>query len=159
MLQLINAKENPAAFQNLFNLYIHELSRYNSWLGTQLDENGVYLAESVQNYLTSDIFESYCILVQNFPIGFAVFSSEKEENQWYHDVEEIFLIHTSRHQGIAEQICIDFWKRNIGIGTLHVLPENEPAIRFWERLLKQCGFQYSKERKDGMLVYHFPLSK
>lgn len=154
---LVNAAENPAAFQNMFNLYAHELSLYNTWLGTKLDENGNYLANIVKSYIEDDGYKSYCITENSRPIGLAVFSSELDDGVWYHDVEELFLINTERHKGAAERLCKEFWSSCRGIGTLHVLSENENAIRFWEKLLTECKYNFTKTSEDAMVVYRFPL--
>lgn len=156
-MELIVAKNMRQAFQNMFNLYAHELSQYNVWLGTQINIEGNYLADAVSEYIDSDCFESYCIMEDNIPIGMAVFSSSLEEGEWYHDIEEIFLVNTSRHKGIIKKICLDFWNRNTGTGTLHVLAGNSKAICYWEKLLEYCKYSYQKKVKDGMVAYHFHI--
>lgn len=55
-MELIKAENMKAAFQNMFNLYAHELSLYNPWLSTQLDTNGNYLSKQVDDYLCEEQF-------------------------------------------------------------------------------------------------------
>ena len=50
-MKLVKAVTMEKAFINLFNIYAHELSRYNPWLGTQIDLDGNYLSEDVKQYL------------------------------------------------------------------------------------------------------------
>lgn len=93
------------------------------------------------------------------PIGLVVFSSENDNGEWYHDIEELFLINTARHKNTAQKIAVDFWNEKSGIGTLHILKDNKNAVRFWEKLLKINGYEYTKKDEGNMLAYHFPLKK
>ena len=44
-MELIRASEMKKAFGSLFNIYAHELSKYNPWIGTQINSEGIYLSE------------------------------------------------------------------------------------------------------------------
>lgn len=156
-MELIAAAENKSAFQSMFNLYAHELSEYNPSLGLRIDGDGNYLADAVADYINGD-FAAYVVTDDGRPIGLAVFSSEEDGGVVYNDVEEMFLIKTSRHRGIAERLCVDFWQRSSGIGTLHVLPENTSALHFWEKLLTDSGYSFTRENENGMTVFRFALS-
>lgn len=158
-VELIKADMKRSVFVNLFNLYAFELSEYNPSLDGQIDENGNYLSEAVSQYIDGSGFSSYCIFNGERPIGIAVFSSEEDGGELYHDIEEIFLLKTSRHKGIAEKLCLDFWDKNSGTGTLHVLSENKTALRFWDKLLESGGYVPEKHTDSGMTVYHFPLER
>ena len=86
-----------------------------------------------------------------------MFSSEKDDGVVYNDIEEIFLVKTSRRKGLAERICVDFWQGCTGIGTLHVLPNNVSAICFWDKLLSKCGYAFTRCDEGSMTVYRFKL--
>ena len=73
-MQLIEATEMKKAFVSLFNIYAHELSKYNPWLGSQINQDGNYLAEQVEQWMTDSSVEAFCITEGDSPIGFVVFS-------------------------------------------------------------------------------------
>lgn len=157
-MNLMKATDMPKAFTNLFNLYAHELSKYNPWIGTQINEEGDYLTEAIHDYIYNSEHESYCIVEKNKPIGFVVFSYEdnKEEDICY--IAEIFLLNTSRGKGICETICKDFWMKNKGTCILHVLKENQVAVTYWEKLISKSGYTYDKDEHDEqMLMYEIHL--
>lgn len=157
-MELIKALNMEKAFINLFNIYAHELSKYNPWLGTQIDNDGNYLSEDVNQCLNDKSNEAYCIINENRPIGFVVFSysDNADENVCY--IAEIFLLETSRRMGISESICKDFWRNNNGTCRLHVLKANVSAATYWEKLICKCGYVYEKQdHGEQMWSYEFKL--
>jgi len=128
-------------------------------LGTQIDIEGNYLSEDVKEMLTDKYNEIYCIIEDNRPIGFVVFSyfDNSGVNECY--ISEIFLLETSRKKGISEKICTDFWKTHNGICKLHILKENQLAITYWEKLILKSGYDYEKkDHGEQMWSYEFMLS-
>jgi predicted acetyltransferase len=157
-MELIKASEMKKAFISLFNIYAHELSKYNPWLGTQIDREGNYLSEEVDQYLNDKTNEAFCITDQNRLIGFVVFSysDNNEENICY--IAEIFLLETSRRMGICESICKSFWSSHKGICRLHVLKANLFAVTYWEKLIQKCGYVYEKRNHgEQMWSYEFKI--
>ncbi len=157
-MKLIHAIKMERAFTSLFNIYAHELSKYNPWLGTQIDMEGNYVAEDVKEMLTDKSNEAYCIIEDNRPIGFVVFSysDNPKDNTCY--ISEIFLLETSRKKGICEKICIDFWKTHNGICKLHILKGNQLAISYWEKLILKAGYRFEKKKHgEQMWSYEFML--
>ena len=150
-MELIKASEMKNAFVSLFNIYAHELSRYNPWLGTQIDREGNYLSEQVEQYINDKSSEAFCITDNNRPIGFTVFSYSDKTEDDICSIEEIFLIETSRRKGVCESICKDFWSKNKGMCILHVLKANLPAAVYWEKLIEKCGYTYEKKDYDEQL--------
>ena len=153
-MELIKSSEMKYAFRNLFNLYAHELSKYNPWLGTQINSDGIYLSEHVEQYFNDTSVDSFCIVEEERPIGFVIFS--KSEGNI--GIDEIFLIQTSRGLGISEEICKSFWRENKGICSLHVLKANFPAVTYWENLIQKSGYAYEKlDDHEQMWCYEIKL--
>ncbi len=156
-MELIKSSEVKHAFRNLFNLYAHELSKYNPWLGTQMNNDGIYLSEYVEQHFNDTSVDSFCIMEEKRPIGFVIFS-KSESDEGNVGIDEIFLIHTSRGLGISEEICKKFWRENKGICSLHVLKANLPAITYWEKLIEKSGYNYEKQDdNEQMWCYEINL--
>ncbi|CEG21221.1 hypothetical protein BN1080_00125 [Planococcus massiliensis] len=153
-MEFTKAAEMKHAFIQMFNLYAHELSAHNPWIGTQIDREGNYLSEAVSQLLTGVSQEAFCIIEDGRPIGMAVFSSSEKECS----IDEIFLVQTSRGKGISERICTEFWNKHTGICTLHVLKRNDAAVKYWEKLIPRCGYRYKKrEENEQMWRYEVEL--
>ncbi|WP_426351089.1 GNAT family N-acetyltransferase [Alloiococcus sp. CFN-8] len=150
-MELIKASEMKSAFVSLFNIYAHELSRYNPWLGTQIDIEGNYLSKQVEECINDQDCEAFCITENSRPIGFAVFSYSDNTEENLCSIDEIFLIETSRRKGICEAICKGFWSKNKGMCILHVLKANHPANIYWKRLIEKCGYTYEKKDYNEQL--------
>lgn len=157
-MELISALKLKKTFVNLFNIYAHELSKYNSWIGTQIDIDGNYLSEEVEQYLNDEKNEAYCIIDENRPVGFVVFSYSTNTDENICDIAEIFLVETSRRIGISEIICKEFWRNHKGICRLQVLKANCSAVMYWEKLIKKCGYVCKKQDHDEqMWSYEFKI--
>lgn len=155
-MELIKALEMKIAFRNLFNLYAHELSKYNPQLGMYINSDGNYLSEYVEQSLDNMSIESYCIVEEERPIGFVMFS-KSDSSEGNVGIENIFLVETSRGLGICEEICKKFWLENKGICSMHVLKANLPAITYWERLVEKCGYAYEK-RDDSKQMWCYDIN-
>ena len=155
-VELIKSSEMKNAFRNLFNIYAHELSKYNPWLGTQINSDGNYLSEYVEQTFNDTSIESFCIVKDERPIGFAMFSNS-DSSEGNVSIDELFLVETSRGLGISEEICKSFWSENKGICSLHVLKANLPAVTYWEKLIKKCGYAYEK-RDDHEQMWCYEIS-
>lgn len=153
-MNLMPLSDMQHAFRQLFNLYAHELSQYNPWIGTKLNQHGIYLAQEVEDILNDSTREGYCIISNEQPVGFVIFSSDEESCS----IDELFLVHTSRGKGIAEAICRNYWHQQQAICTLHVFQANKPAEAYWEKLITKCGYTFKKEAAHGIWVYRVKLS-
>ena len=157
-MELISALKMKNAFISLFNIYAHELSKYNPWIGMQIDNDGNYLSEDVEQYLNNKRNEAFCIINENRPIVFVVFSYSDNTDESMCYIAEIFLIETSRRKGISESICKDFWSNHKGICRLHILKTNRSAVTYWEKHIQKCGYILKKQDHDEqMWSYEFKL--
>lgn len=136
---LIPAAEKETAFRNLFNLYVDELCAYNPWLAEQMNAEGLYLAADVDAYFTEENKHPFVVWKDERPLGFVVFSypDEDDENEdgCDCDIEEFFILKSSRNKGIATEICKKYWEKVQCVCGLSILKENIHAVKFWEKLI------------------------
>lgn len=157
---LLSAEKNRAIFISLFNIYVHELSSYNPWLATQMNEEGNYLTNEIDNFFTNNEYEPYIIYNDKVPIGFVVFSKQElgSGESTTCCIDEMFLVRTSRKKKLATQIVKDFLNREKGgICGLAVLKDNIPAVQFWEKLIMQYDVNYTRWEADNVYVYNFKI--
>ncbi|MDF2947369.1 MAG: family N-acetyltransferase [Bacillales bacterium] len=157
-MELIRSSEMKNAFVRLFNIYANELSKYNPWLGTQIDSQGNYLSKHVEKLISDRSLDAFCITYDKKAVGFVVFSYSDRSGGNICSIDEIFLIETSRGLGISERICTEFWRKYKGICTLSVLKANLSAVAYWEKLISRCGYTYEKhEKNEQMWRYEIDL--
>jgi len=157
--QLEDARKFRSAFQNLFNIYIHELSEYNNWLDTQINYEGNYLTNEVLEYFSSELKHPYVVIRDNHPIGFVVFSypdvNESDGCDCY--IEELFITKPNRKNGIAAEIANEYWKTEKGVCGLCILKKNTNAITFWENTIKANDYTYTLENQGELWFYKVSL--
>lgn len=151
-MELVNASQKKKAFQNLFNLYVHELSGYDHWLGTALDSEGIYQSPGgLEEYYDETKKEAYVIMEDEQAIGFVVFSQEPN----LCSVNEIFIVNSKRNMGIASGIIQNYWKDKTGTFMTHLLKNNQPAISFWENLFKRNNYLFETTKRDEVAVNYW----
>ena len=64
-------------------------------------------------------------------------------------VETLYVEEPSRGRGIARDIVKRFLAQQKGSCGFSVSQANEPAIAFWERLLKAEGYSFTKTEGNG----------
>lgn len=159
-MELISAKMNRAIFTSLFNLYVHELSEYNPWLATQMNEEGIYLPNEIDSFFTTIGYEPYIIYDDKYPVGFVVISKQGPDSGETTTccIDELFVVKTSRQKGLATQFVNNFLKQEKGgVCGLAILKENTPAIRFWENLIIQYDTNYICRDEGNVYVYNFKI--
>lgn len=159
-MELITARNKRALFSSLFNLYAHELSYYNPWLASQLNEEGNYVPQDVDSFFTTKGYEPYIIYDEKYPVGFVVFSKQEPDSGETTTccIDELFVVRTSRQKGVATQVVKDFIdKERGGVCGLVVLKDNTPAIQFWENFIKQYDSNYICWAEEQVFVYNFKI--
>lgn len=165
--ELVDGVQHKKAFQNMFNLYAHDLSEYNPWLASQVSDEGNYLEKQVEEYFEAPNKKPYLILCEGRPAGLLVIagfcanpmdSADKDNFA----IEEMFVSIPYRGKGIADNIVQRVWKqirpekqeKKELICKLSILPGNERAIHFWEKMIRAYGTSYTKKIADnGMWNY------
>lgn len=149
--QLLEAVQMKKAFINMFNIYAHELSRYNPWLATQISMEGNYLEEYVKEYFANPAKRPFIILCDSRPAGMFVVSGQNDS----FDIEEFFVTIPYRKKGIATNIVKLLLSQVEKPCEISILEKNESAIQFWEKLFKDGKADYTKENDgNGMWNYH-----
>jgi predicted acetyltransferase len=159
-MELIPAKMNRLVFTSLFNIYVHELSEYNPWLATQMNEEGIYVPDEIDSFFTTKGYEPFIIFDEKHPVGFVVFSKQDPNSGETTTccIDELFIVKTSRHKGIATQIAKNFWSQEKGgVCGLAILKENASAICFWENLIIQYDTSYIRWDEGNVFVYNFKI--
>lgn len=159
-MELLNARKRCNMFTSLFNIYAHELSDYNPWIATQMNEEGNYLEHEVVSLLNKPCYDPYIIFDNNNPVGFVVFSKQEPGSceSTTCCIDEIFIVKTSRGKGLATLVVNDFLKKEKdGICGLAVLKDNIPAIQFWEKLIKKYDTNYLRSEEGNVYIYNFKI--
>lgn len=159
-MQLVSAAGKRALFTSLFNIYIHELTMYDLGLDGQMNEEGVYLPQTIDSFFSRPGYRPYIIYDEKTPTGFVVFSKQEPDSGEPTTccIDEIFVLRTRRQRGIAASVVKDFLAQERGgVCGIAVLKENRPAVRFWENIIPQYDADYRRQESDGVYIYNFKI--
>jgi predicted acetyltransferase len=137
--------EQSYILQNIWPAYMHDLSKYQHHLPNKhglLDEEDV-TTYSDENFLTAwlahpDKIFVFLIYADKCLAGFALIASpplvEGNSDKLVHD---FFLFHAYRGKGIGQSEINQLFDRFKGSWQLRVLPENKPALAFWQKVVSK----------------------
>ncbi|GAB4463013.1 MAG: GNAT family N-acetyltransferase [Armatimonadaceae bacterium] len=139
-------RKTTVIFRNLYPLYLHDLSAYDATVrpnrfGVIEPEPDVRTlseqAEQQTPWLTHADLYAFLIRADGLPAGFCLVSTPPHAPA---DIDyllhEFFLLHFARHQGVGALAVQAVCGLLPGSWELNVLPNNQPALRFWRKTLK-----------------------
>ncbi|HHP7229497.1 MAG TPA: GNAT family N-acetyltransferase [Xenococcaceae cyanobacterium] len=163
------APEQRYILQNLWPAYMHDLSQYQTHLPNKhglLDEEEV-VTYSDENFLTSwsahlDKIFIFLIYSDNCLAGFTLVASppliEGKSDKLIHD---FFLFHAFRGKGIGQVAASQVFETFKGSWQLRVLPENKPALKFWQKTVSSYSggnFVLDEEQLQGTPMISFTFT-
>lgn len=132
--------------ENLFNYYIYDLSDlFNATLG----EGGIYRYnhKQIDIYWQAPDHFPYFIYNEDSIAGFALIRRYPPMPAHF-DVEQFFVLKQHRRQGVAKRAIKRIFTQHPGIWITRVMPNNLPAVSFWETVIKeQTENNYEKTEK------------
>lgn len=148
-MQTTEAKNNPSAFTNLFNLYTYELAlTADHSLGTFINENGQYIPPfSLDDYFNGKK-EAWLIRENGKAIGFITFVNNDANHTYL--LEEAFLIFPYRNNGYVSSLLNEYLHNKTGIFQSHILKKSTESQKWFENFISSRNLSYKKESMDEL---------
>lgn len=153
-IELIEAPiEFKPVIKNLARFYVYELSKYNGDNpDAKFPEDGLYVAYDryfhFDNYWIKPGFHPFIIRVNYELAGFVLIDKKGSTPNidWY--MAEFFVVAKFQGKGVGKNIATQIFNRFPGMWEIMQMPENIPAIRFWDKVVKSyTRGDFSKELK------------
>ncbi|WP_164931461.1 GNAT family N-acetyltransferase [Longirhabdus pacifica] len=140
--------EDQVVLENLFQLYLHDLSEYAESL--ILGEDGKFKNDVVELFLTREDLISLKILYKNEMIGFIFLVKGKNVD---YAINDMFICRQFRNKGIGKILVEKVFTQYKGTYVIVELWNNKSAIAFWHSIYKQLHIKYEEvqELSDGEL--------
>lgn len=155
-LKQIN-EDNLNILENLFQLYIHDISKELSW---DCNENGIFEAYSLSEWLNNQDNFGYLIYIEDKLAGFVMIDKEfkvlTSGNNNY-DLSEIFILNNYKGKGLASSVVKKVFDMHKGNWESRPVPKSISALTFWEKVFAQ-NFPYvvtKHEWKDNRFAFTF----
>ncbi len=132
--------------ENLYSLYLHDLSEYTNDL--EVSTNGLYVYDSIDMLWSNDGIQPYFIKSDEKLVGF-ILLLKRPFLQNNHDVciNDYFICKNYRRKGLGKKALSILFEENKGKYVMMELAQNQPAIAFWRKTLSQLGLPYIEEKK------------
>lgn len=143
--------------KNLFQLYIHDISKELSW---NVNNNGLFEAYSLDDWFKDKNNFGYIIYVENNIAGFVMIDKEfkilenKTENL---NLSEIFVLNNFKGKGLAKNVVLKVFDLHKANWETRPVPMSNSAHLFWEKVFSK-NFPYivkKHEWKANRFAYTF----
>lgn len=155
-LKQIN-NQNLNILKNLFQLYIHDISKELPW---DCDDNGIFEAYSLSEWIENKDNFGYLIYVEDKLAGFVMVDKEFKvlENQANnYNLSEIFILNNYKGKGLASGVVKQVFNICKGNWECRPVPKSISALTFWERVFVN-DFPYNvtkHEWKENRFAFTF----
>ncbi|KPN64363.1 Predicted acetyltransferase [Aliiroseovarius crassostreae] len=124
-------KERRAAFEQMFQLYLHDMSEFMGW---PLSPDGCFEVPEglLDPYWVRSDHWPYFIVQNKQIIGFSLVRCAPD-NPSVFDMGQFFIIRAFRRSDCSVHAFQLSLKAHPGSWQVRVLPDNTPAVRFWRR--------------------------
>ena len=153
-LELRDARRAPIDgewFTRVFPLYLHDLSEFGLTFYA-LNERGVWMPDHRAGWLEDDGDHPLLVVHDGRRVGFALVNQAPSPHV-RPDVDfrlaEFFVLRAHRGAGIGRRAALAVFERFRGRWEISALPRNEPAIRFWRRVVAEHGGPHREIRDEA----------
>lgn len=126
-------EEEKSVLDNLLQLYMHEMSRYDDRV---LGDDGRYSYNSFESYFTQDGRHAYLIRVRGKLAGFVLVKIiDSVTSAPIHSIAEFFVIEVYRRLGIGEEVARILFDQHPGTWQVAQQEENAVSRAFWKHVV------------------------
>lgn len=149
--------QNLNILENLFQLYIHDISRELPW---DCNDGGVFEAYSLKDWLENKENFGYLIYVEDKLAGFVMVDREFKvltDQSTAYNLSEIFVLNNYKGKGLASKVVKQVFDMYKGNWECRPVPKSISALTFWEKVFAN-NFQYNvtkHEWKEDRFAFTF----
>lgn len=153
--------QQKLVMENLFQYYLHDFSQY---VDLELNDRGRFEYPHLAEYWQKENRYPFFITANGKVAGFVLVTCEsKGKGQRLSDISEFFVLRGFRRQGIGKQAAYRVWDRFPGSWQVRVMCRNQPAVSFWDTVIREYTADETKPQRltrggYEWLVYHFQRS-
>jgi len=131
--------------QNLYSLYLHDLSKFTTLL--DIGEQGNFEYEEIDDFWELDGLTPYFILLDKDIIGFMLLLERPFLKKDYDfGINDLFILNKYKGQGLGRKAIQELFKVKKGKYFVIELIENSPAVSFWKNVYSDLNIQYTEKQ-------------
>jgi predicted acetyltransferase len=141
-------QETPEIIRNLFQYYIYDMSEYAKFSSNPdgtftVDESKIQL----NVYWTNQDHYPYLIVVDDEIAGFSLIRKFPFDEDYF-DMGQFFILRKFKNLGIGRKAFELSVNRYPGKWITRVLPDNDGAYRFWDKVISEVSTELTVVRKE-----------
>jgi aminoglycoside 6'-N-acetyltransferase I len=156
-LELRDARRSPADREwltNVYPFYLHDLSEFDDGY-YRLDESGRWTPDHLPSWLDEEEDHPLILIDAGARVGAALVNQAPSPHVSQgvdFRMAEFFVLRAFRARGIGRRAAFALFERFRGVWEITELPRNEPAIRFWRRVIGEYASGRFSETRDASAV-------
>jgi predicted acetyltransferase len=129
--------EDYPIIQNMARFYVYDLSRECGLISEDwsMPDDGLYESFDFKSYFIDKDRKAYIVKVGDELGGFALLNKTGTNPNTDWNMGEFFIIAKFQGKGIGKQVAYKIFDDNPGSWEISVIPENQPALIFWEHII------------------------
>ena len=150
-------QQNLNILNNLFQLYIHDISKELPW---DCNENGMFDAYTLNEWFENKDNFGYLVYIEDKLAGFVMIDKEFKvlKNQINnYNLSEIFILNNYKGKGLARKVIKQVFDMYKGNWECRPVPKSASALTFWEKVFAK-NFPYKvikHEWKENRFAFTF----
>jgi len=134
-----------AILNNLYSLYLHDLSNFTSQI--DIGEDGRFEYEDLDEFWLTEGLSPYFITLDKNIIGFILLVERPFLKKDYdYGVNDLFVLNKYKGRGLGTKAIETLFQLKKGKYFVIELMENKPAVSFWKRLYSKLNIQFEEKQ-------------
>ena len=139
--------------QNMARFYVYDCSKSVGDLPHwEIPESGLFECYDLKNYITDDDRRAYFIMHDQEIAGFIMLNQVANLPKIDWVIAEFFILGKFQGKGMGSQILSLLFQKLPGTWEVSVMPFNEPALHFWEKIFRKLAQQKVINENYEMIV-------
>lgn len=138
--------EDRTILENLYSLYLHDLSFYSNSI--EVSPNGSFIYDDMSMIWNEEGVVPYFIKREEKLAGFILLLERpflKKTSDY--SINDIFILNPYRGKGLGQEVLNTLFEQKKGRYFVVELERNKPAVIFWKKVFERLGISYD-ERKE-----------
>ncbi|MBT2616295.1 MULTISPECIES: GNAT family N-acetyltransferase [unclassified Bacillus (in: firmicutes)] len=154
------SKDDKHILQNLYSLYLHDLSEFTE--GLDISTDGSFEFDSFELIWKEEGVTPYFLKKDKKIAGFVLLLERPFLNKDYdYSINDIFILKKYRRKGTAIALLKEMFKQKKGSYFVVQLASNIPAVKFWRRIFSELSIDFEEKKKivdnEECLVQSFQI--
>lgn len=140
------SEDEKHILQNLYSLYLHDLSAFTD--GLDISSDGSFIYDSFELIWEKEGLTPYFLKSDENIVGFLLLLERPFLKKEYdYSINDFFLLKKYRGKGVSKTFIKELFEQKKGKYFLIVLEKNCIAISFWRRALSELNISFEEEKR------------